>query len=198
MLLSPNYAQDGNKSLHSEEIRGKLANNAKNIYSLKSTFTQNKYISSLGISVESKGMFLYKKQDKKIRWEYTSPNKFLVIIKNGEIHTQNQENSFPNNNVSKLFSELNSIILSSLNGEILSDNNFTYEIKENNKQFIIELSPRSNSRLKPILEKLNIFINKTDLAIAEIKLTEPVGDYTSIVLDNVQMNVSVNDSNFQF
>ena len=57
---------------------------SKNTLSIESDFVQEKNLQVLSEKIISKGHFTFKKENR-LRWEYTSPSKYLIVINNQKI-----------------------------------------------------------------------------------------------------------------
>ena len=192
------YTQEYKKSENPNEINSLLSENAKQVNDLKGVFVQTKHIGSLNIQVESKGSFLYKKQGSKILWEYISPTQSSMVFINGEFHIRQQDNVSANSNKQNaIFSELNTIILNSLSGNLVNTKGFNKDFFESQNRYLIQLRPNS-SELSQFLIKLEIYFNKTDYRVSEVKLYEVGNDITSISFTNLQTNPNLSDSLFKF
>ena len=199
IAITQSYSQTPLTADKKENLKILFKKKAESIQTLKCNFIQTKNISSLGISIESKGIFLFKKLNDNILWEYTSPNQIAIIISKGEFHIRNQ--SIGKNNMSKqneLFSKLNTILLSSINGEILENIDFNTNVFDYNNNYVVELAPKNNNPLNETLASLKVIFRKTDLTITEINLVEITGDKTNIIFQNMLLNTPISDSNFTY
>lgn len=197
LLLLNSYTQEFTLSSNSRSLNELLTTNAKQINTLKGDFVQTKLISSLGMQVESKGNFLYKKQGNKILWKYIAPTQFELVFIDGKFHINQQDNAANSNKQNGLFFELNAILLNSLSGNLSDTKGFNKAYFESNNKFMIQLTPDS-SKLSELLLKIEIIFNKSDSSISEVKLFEVGNDITSIAFVNLQSNQTIADAAFQF
>jgi outer membrane lipoprotein carrier protein len=173
-----------------------LNNRANEIASFQCNFRQQKYMSYLDATVESKGRFVLKKNNR-IRWEYTEPNQYLIIINEGKvsIKTPNQNNSaIPKEN--KLLDQLNTLVKSTLNGKLGQDEHFVLSLYENAEVYRIVLVPKT-TEMKSFLKVIKIDFTKKTLDINILQLIEVSDDYTSLNFENQIFNKSVPDSEFE-
>jgi outer membrane lipoprotein-sorting protein len=100
-------------------IREGVRKAAATVQSISSDFTQEKEMKILEEKIRSKGRFLFKKESK-LRWEYTSPFSYTILI-NGPVITIRDETSTRAFNMqsNKVFAEVNAIILGSVRGTLL-------------------------------------------------------------------------------
>ena len=111
MLMQFSFAQEESYALVSEveAVKAKIRNNAKVTTSVSCEFVQEKHLTMMEEVLISNGRFLFKKENK-VRWEYTDPITYAIII---------NDNSFTINNDGKisqfdaesnvLFKEINNI-----------------------------------------------------------------------------------------
>lgn len=181
--------------VNSNPIVDRLNNRANEIVTFQCNFKQLKYMSYLDATIESKGRLSLKKNNR-IRWEYTSPNQYLIIINDGKvsIKTSNQtNNTIPKDN--KLLEQLNTLVKSTLNGKLGQDEHFSLTLFENNNTYRVILEPKT-PEMKIFLKKVKIDFNKTTLDIITLQLIELSDDYTSLIFENQLFNKSIPDSEF--
>ena len=173
----------------------KLEEISKNTETVKSRFVQYKQLSVLENTIESRGIFMFKKPGK-VRWEYQSPYPYLILMNKGRMTVKEegkvQEFDTESN---RMFKEINDLMLSMLSGEILNNPHFDTEIKENSEQILAVLTPRKKE-LKQMMQSIEMYFNKNTYVITEIKIPEASGDYTRIVFKNRQNNIPLSESEF--
>lgn len=178
-----------------EEFQSDIQNQSASAKDLSVDFVQSKFIQYLGISVESRGQLHFKKPGK-IRWQYTEPYEFVLIINNGHFHLsdpQKKMNFKEKENV--LFNEIGGIVEESLNGNLLVNDNYEISFFSNSVFYKLSMTP-TNSGIKEIIEKVEIVFHKKNFQLSSFRFTEPKGDVTSIRLGNVISNTSLPDSLF--
>ena len=194
---SISHSQEAAPSNNYDNILKKLEENSRTINTLKGNFLQTKHIYSLNIQIESKGLFYYKKENQKIRWEYSQPSKFSAIFNNGDFNIRNQDNSISaETNKGKLFTELNTVILSSLEGSLSKLDDFELSVYELEFGYLISLIPNSNISISKLLTKIDIQFNNSDYTVSKIELFELNGDITSISFQSLAVNPSISDNLF--
>ena len=80
-------------------------------------------------------------------------------------------------------------------GTALENKNFTSVVYENDKQYLLELTPKLKA-FKDFFKKINIFIDKKDYSVNKFDMIEASGDNTVITFTNKQFNTNVTDANF--
>ena len=179
-----------------ERITRYITDASLGITTIRSDFTQEKEVSVLSEKIVSKGKFFFKKE-KLLRWEYTDPFKYLIIINNDQllVRDDNRENriSLQSN---KVFREVNNIIMGAVRGTLLADTkNFKATLFDDNAAYLCILVPLS-PRLKEALSEIWLWFNKNDYTVDKLDLRETSGDYTRIRFSGKQLNTVISDENF--
>ena len=181
-----------------DEFKLKLKEATKSTNSVESDFTQNKNLSILAKPIISKGKFWYKKE-KKVRWEYTSPYLYLVIINDTKLFIKDKNNKEQYDTQSnKMFQQLNDFLIGCINGDILNNTkDFDLTFKENETMYFVTLIPKAQ-QMKKMLSEIHIYFDKKDLSVSKLKMVEQGGDYTNIEFYNKKLNVNISDEKFNF
>ena len=191
------HGQDSSFHLVSDpsEIQVKIAKIAKETTSIQSDFEQEKHISFMSEPMISKGKF-YFKQENKIRWEYTDPYKYAIVMNEGKITIFDGENKNRFDVKSKIiFNRINEMMLNTIKGNVLNNNEFDNRIYENDQFVLVRLKPIAK-QIKKHIDQIDIYFNKKDIQVSEIKITEQSGDDTRIFFKNRVLNQNVADSYF--
>jgi len=104
-----------------EAFKQKFSEATRKTQTIEASFIQEKNLSILSEKIITKGRFMFKKE-KKLRWEYTEPFHYLIILNNGLILIQDEEKKSKidiRNN--KMFAEINSIIIGCVQGNLFND-----------------------------------------------------------------------------
>ena len=174
-----------------------LNQNTLKISTLTSNIVQEKNLSVLTEKIITKGHFLYKKE-KNLRWEYTEPFSYLVILKDDKIFIKDEDkaNQFDVNS-NKMFSEINNIMIGCIRGSILKDDKgFRASYFENTSYFMVKLHPLTG--LKEFLKEIRIYFDKNDYTISKLEMYESSGDFTKIDFIDKKINTPVPDEKFNF
>jgi len=177
------------------DFKKKFAEASKAVNTIKSDFTQEKNLSVLSEKIKSKGVFMFMKQNR-TRMEYTSPFKYLLVINGDKVFIKDEQksNSFSSKS-NKIFENINKIMIDCVQGTALENKNFTSVVYENDKQYLLELTPKLKA-FKDFFKKINIFIDKKDYSVNKFDMIEASGDNTVITFTNKQFNTNVTDANF--
>lgn len=181
-----------------DEFKLKLKEATKTTNSVESDFTQNKNLSILAKPIISKGKFWYKKE-KQVRWEYTEPYLYLIVIKDSKLFIKDKNNQKQYDTQSnKMFQQLNDFLIGCINGEILNNTkDFDLTFKENELLYYVVLIPKVQ-KMKQMLSEINIYFDKKDYSVSKLKMVEQGGDYTVIEFFNKKLNANISDEKFNF
>jgi len=176
-------------------IRQKVNEMALKTNSINTEFVQEKNLTFLDEKIISKGILLYKKPDM-LRLEYTSPYTYLLILNNGNLLIKSEGSEIKVDlESSKMFNEINDLIINSVQGKILNMPNLSTEFYESDNFFFIQLHPEQEE-LRKYIETIELFINKNDYTVSDFKVIELSGDYTLIKFINKKINEEIPDERF--
>ena len=168
---------------------------SKTVNSIESDFTQEKNLSILSEKVNSKGHFVFKKENM-LRWEYSSPYKYLIVINKDKIWIKDEKKTSKYDmNTNKVFKEINDIMISCVQGTIFKAGKFTIAYFENDKYYKLELSPLQKN-MKESLKKINMYFDKNVTSVSKLYMIEPNEDYTTLEFINKKLNAAVADNIF--
>jgi len=175
--------------------RKKVIAVSQNSNTIKSDFVQEKNLSMLSEKIISKGIFYFKKENK-VRLEYREPFNYLLVINNGKILIKDDAKSTQMDmHKSKIFQQVNNIIINCVNGSALSNPDFEVKMFENNAQLKLEMKPISKG-LKEFFNSIIIFMDKNDYSVSRIEMNELSGDNTIINFHNKVLNGQIADDLF--
>ncbi len=165
------------------------------IRTIQSEFLQVKHLSFLEEEVKSSGRFIFEKENR-LRWEYGSPFFYLIIFKNDSILIQDQKDTRTYDmNSSRMFIEINNIMMGLVNGDILQSDDFSVEYLEQQDIYILELTPL-NTDMKEFLSKIRLHLSRKNYTADEIFMIEPSGDYTHIRFFQKKLNEDIPPHSF--
>ena len=163
--------------------------------SLQSNFVQHKHLSFLEETITTEGQFWYK-NDNLLRWQYTSPFKYSIVLNNGKLliddEGRRQEMDLQGN---EMFKKINQIIIDCLEGNVLHREEFAVEIFDNETLFLAILQPKMEG-MADYISGIHVFFNKKDMQVARVKMLEGEDDYTDIEFKQPKVNGSIDDSIF--
>ncbi|MCD4789201.1 MAG: outer membrane lipoprotein carrier protein LolA [Bacteroidales bacterium] len=177
-------------------FKSNLAEMTEKTNTIKSDFIQEKNLSFLSEKIISKGLFYFKKENK-IRWQYSEPFEYLIIINENKIYIKDEDREIKYDMASnKIFKEINKIITGCVQGEILNnDKEYKIEYYENDNFYYVKLTPYSE-KMKEFLSNINIYFDKKDFSVSKLEMIELSGDYTKIEFFNKKLNNEIHDEIF--
>ena len=171
-------------------LKAKIDNMSKVTNSIESDFTQVKDLSMLSEKITSKGHFYFQKKNN-LRWEYTTPYKYIIVINQDKIFIKD-ENKLKkyDMNSNKVFKEINDIMISCVNGDILKSNKFKISFFENDTYYKLELIPTMKG-MKESLKKINMYFDKSVTSVVKLDMLEPSDDITTLDFSNKKINAPI-------
>lgn len=168
---------------------------AKSTKTLTTDFVQYKHMDFLSKDIETSGKMNFKSPGM-LLWQYTKPYQYSVIFKNNKIHINDAgKKSQMDAGGSKMFGKLNKLIISTVNGNMFDENEFTINFFKTKDHNITKLVPK-DAALKKYIKQMELYFDKKGNMVAEVKMIEPSDDYTRIVFKNKVLNAPVPDSVF--
>lgn len=195
-LLLSSVAQE--KSMSKSEIQTFKENvkaSAKSITTIKSDFTQYKHLDILSNDIETNGHMVFKSPNL-VKWQYTKPFSYSVIFKGDQLLI-NDDGTKSNVDIgsSKLFKNLNELIISSIKGDMFIENDFNISYLKSNTYYKATFIPKEKAILNYIAQ-FELLFDKTNAQVFEVKMIEPSQDYTRIVFKNRVLNTPVSNAVF--
>ena len=178
-----------------KQVEQKLNAHSATLNTIYSDFTQEKHLAYLNDVIISEGKFWFKKENL-LRWEYTSPYKYIIAINNGKFTIKDGDDIKAYDiNSNKAFQEVNNMIVSSVKGDLLKENKFTVTALKSSDSYLIRLVP-NNKEMAKILKTIELYFNISDLNIYKVKMIENEEDYTIILFKNKKINEAIPASIF--
>jgi outer membrane lipoprotein-sorting protein len=197
-LCGTAFPQDKPEEMKNPSLfRKKLAEATQLTNTIESTFNQEKSLSVLSEKILTKGKFYFKKNNM-LRWEYTEPFKYMIILNNGKIliRDEEKENQF-DARTNKVFGEINAILLGCVQGTLLNDEKkFQATFFETNTSFLVKLLPEE-MQLKKIFSGIDIYFDKNDYSVSRLIMNEASGDNTTIKFSGKKFNQPIPDEKFR-
>ena len=176
-------------------FKKKFSDESAKVISITSDFTQDKTLTALTETITSSGKFWFKRSNR-VRIEYVKPFTYLMIMDGDKmlIRDDEKENKI-NVKSNKLFQQVNRIMIDCVQGTILDSKDFTTKVFENDKVYLLEMTPASRS-LREFFQTILLTVDKSDYSVKSIEMNEPAGDKTVISFKNKKLNEQVADAVF--
>jgi len=192
------FSQENEKFLpvkNIKEVEQKLNKHSATLNTIYSDFTQEKHLAYLNDVIISNGKFWFKK-DNLLRWEYTTPYKYIIVINDNKFTIKDGDDIKEYDiNSNKAFKEVNNMIISSVKGDLLKENKFTVTALKSSKSYLIKLVPK-NEEMSKVLTRIELYFNISDLNIYKVKMIENEEDYTIILFENKKINEAISKNIF--
>lgn len=177
-------------------FRNKLSQASKNMKTLEAGFTQQKRMEILTEAVISKGHLSYMNGNM-VRWEYTEPFKYAIVINDGKITIRDEKRTSSYDlTANSAFLEINSKLSGIINGDIVnSKSDFRIRYFENDRLYLLKLTPLAKG-MKDYFKSIFVWFDKGDLTVAKLRMTELSGDFTEIEFFGKKLNQPIPDDRF--
>ena len=166
------------------------------VKSIQCDFTQVRQSTMLKEKQTSKGQMFF--SGKNLKWAYTSPNKYALIVKaDGQVYMQQDGKTRKADGQSgQLFKGIAQIVMGSVTGTALSNNDeFTVEMYTLGDQWVAKLTPKQ-AKLKKMFTCIHLYFNDKHNAVTKVEMKEASGDTTTITFANTKLNEKIADSVF--
>lgn len=172
-----------------------FARESAKIQSIESGFSQEKVLSALTETIQSRGQFWFKRSDK-VRIEYKTPFRYTMVLNGDKMLVRDGEKqSQINVRSNKLFQQVNRIMIDCVQGTILDSKDFTSRIFEDQDSYLLELTPSSRN-LREFFDVIHLTVGKQDYVASSIEMNEPGGDKTTINFVDRKLNTLIADAVF--
>lgn len=161
------------------------------VKSIQCDFTQVRQSTMLKEKMTSKGKMSY--SGKNLKWEYTEPNKFALIVKeeNGQQQVyiqQDGKTKKADGQSGQMFKGIAQIVMGSVTGTALSDNgDFTVEMYTQGDIWVAKLTPKQ-AKLKKMFTSIHLYFNDKHNSVTKVEMKEANGDGTVITFTNVKLS----------
>lgn len=158
--------------------------------SITADFTQVKDMSFMEEKVTSSGRFYFQKE-KQMRWEYTAPFDYAIILNGDRIRIIDEGKSKDfDTGSNRMFLEISNVMTWMVNGTLLNSNQFTTTWYEAPGYYKAVLVP-TGAMMKDYLTRIELKLSKSDYTVDELKMFEKSGDYTLITFRNKKLNETI-------
>ncbi|WP_052599967.1 outer membrane lipoprotein carrier protein LolA [Aureispira sp. CCB-QB1] len=196
LAYTSSFAQTFKPMKDSKAFQQKLHSIAASTNSLQSDFVQTKHIDVLSEDIESHGKLFYKANNK-LRWEYTEPLEYLIILKDGKVSIKDEGKvSSYDLSGNKTFQKINEMMIGSIQGDLLvNEEDYQYEFKESNTAYLVIMTPKQK-KVQEFMKNINIYFSKKDYSVEQVKMVEQSGDYTLMKFKNKKNNANIPEQTF--
>ena len=161
---------------------------------LSANFSERKISSLYNTPKTAKGKLFFKKNDK-IRWEHFDPNHQVILINGKKIKYQENHKEIKNTTSTMVVKKIQKLMLNLINGNFLAQKEFLINYYENNQNYKLILKPL-NKKIGRYLSEVDLIFDKNSLELKEMELCENETEKVEYTFSNIQINKSIDDSNF--
>ena len=193
----PMAAQKDLKPLASTaEFQERLKKEAASLSSIESDFTQEKFLDVFNEKVLSKGRFYYK-QENMIRMDYTLPVDYQIIINGQELKIVSEgKSNVVNLGSNQMMNEMKGMLAACMVGDLSSMTSaYKLEYYESPSLYVVKIRPVSKS-VQAYISEIVISIDKKNMAVQTLRLSENAKDYTEYHFTNQKYNTLTGDEKF--
>ena len=180
-----------------KELVKNIASASKQMKTLRCDFVQKQTITILSDELLSEGKLWFKQPDK-LCWEYAKPYLYRFTLNGNKvmIGAENNKNNVIDVNSSKVFNEISRVIVSSVNGTgIFDEDKFAAKFNVGTENFQVELTPKQKE-LKQLFANITLTFNKNDYSVNNVEIKQISGDTMYITMKNKQINREIGDEIF--
>jgi outer membrane lipoprotein-sorting protein len=178
-------------------FKANLLTSTKKARSIECDFTQKKFLEVLEEPVVSKGIFCFKRENL-VRWEYSSPVKYLIIINNDKIFVKDdKKTNVIDTKSNKIFKEITDMMMSCFEGNLQAiEKKYSVQYFEDANAYMTRLVPLDKKAVVYV-KNIDMYFDKKDMTISKLNIVEPSNDYTEYVFTNKKLNTAISDEKFK-
>ena len=176
-------------------FRERFQKESASVQTIESSFKQDKILLALTEKITATGKFWFKRSDR-VKIEYKKPFVYTMVLNGDKMLVRDgQKESQINVRSNKLFQQVNRIMIDCVQGTILQSKDFDTRVFENEKVYLLELTPKART-LREFFETIVLLVDKKDYSANSIEMNEPSGDQTTIIFQDKKVNGPIDDAVF--
>ncbi len=187
-----------------QKFRTDMLSTAKTMTTMKSDFVQIKHISGMTKDIEQTGEFCFKKDDK-LSLEYKKPMASQIVMNGSKIKmTSGGRSTVMDGNSNPAIANLKNMMSSCLSGQLPENSdNIKLDLYENDTQYLVYVTPKSDSNLAKRADHMEVVVTKADYTIVSFTMVEKPkangkgSDYMKFTFSNMKRNVTIDDAIFK-
>lgn len=174
----------------------RLKKEAALLSSIESDFTQEKFLDVFNEKIVSKGRFYYK-QENMIRMDYTSPVDYQIIINGQKLKIVSEgKSNVVNLGSNQMMNEMKGMLAACMIGDLtVMSSAYRLEYYESPSLYVVKIRPVSKS-VQAYISEIIISIDKKDMSVQTLRLSENAKDYTEYHFTNRKYNTLTSDEKF--
>ena len=160
---------------------------------LTADFTETVESSMFKNPQTSKGKLYYKSSDK-IRWENLT-TKQLILLDGSKVKMSENGKEINNAMTNKVVKKIQSMMLSMLSGDFLSEKEFKISYYESGTHYKLVLTPK-NPRMAKYIQKIDLLFDKKSALLDSMLMYESKDQKVNYNFSNTSVNSTISDSKF--
>ncbi|MDL2305565.1 outer membrane lipoprotein carrier protein LolA [Bacteroides sp. OttesenSCG-928-D19] len=180
-----------------EEFNALLAREAQTLKSIESDFIQYKYLDVFDETITSHGKFYYQKENK-ISMSYNKPLDYLIVINNNQLKiVSDGKTNVMNLSANKMMNQMQDMLTACMVGDLSrlsSDYELTYF--EDDSNYFVRIKP-VNKNILAYIVGIEIYLDKKDLSVNKLRLSETETNYTEYLFKNKKFNTLTDEKIFK-
>ena len=174
----------------------RLKKEAASLSSIESDLTQEKFLDVFNEKIVSKGRFYYK-QENMIRMDYTSPVDYQIIINGQKLKIVSEgKSNVVNLGSNQMMNEMKGMLAACMIGDLtVMSSAYQLEYYESPSLYVVKIRPVSKS-VQAYISEIIISIDKKDMSVQTLRLSENAKDYTEYHFTNRKYNTLTSDEKF--
>jgi len=167
------------------------------VKSIESDFRQIKHIDAFDKDIASSGKFYYRATNK-ISLNYANPLTYLIVINGDKIKIESDgKKNVINLKDNKQLKEMHNMLTACMTGNFSGiSNDYRMEFYEDEAFYLVNVKP-VNESIKKYIMQFDIYLNKKDMSVDKLRISETESDYTEYCFNNKKFNILNNDALFK-
>lgn len=177
-----------------DALKNLIKNQAAGTKTLSADFVQTKHLDFLSDDIITKGKLVFKAPNL-VKWEYVDPFQYSILFTDGTMYIDDAgKKSQMDMGGSKLFEQLNQLIVNSVKGDMFQEDEFVISYYKMGSDSEVHFFPKSKNLAKYIKAFHLTFNPKGE--VVQVKMLEPTDDYTQIDFSHRTVNQPLPDAVF--
>ena len=179
------------------EIKERIISAIKSTNTIECNFSQTKHLKILKQELSAKGKLFFTDTDC-IRWQYTSPQSYSIVINRNKMLVESDKNkTITDINKNRIAREIAKIMKQALQGNFLQkEDEFEVSIVNNNSSMEITLKPKKQE-IKRMFSLIKLYVSHSTYMINRVEISERSGDLTTISFSNIKRNTTIDTKVFK-
>ena len=167
------------------------------VKSVESDFKQIKHINDFDQDITSSGKFFYVPSNK-ICLKYAKPRPYLIVINGNKIKIESDgKKNIMNLKDNKQMQEIQYVLSICLSGNFSNiSSDYRTEFYED-ESFYLATIKSVNESVKKDITQFDIYLNKKDMSVGKLRISETKGDYTEYNFSNIKLNTLSGEALFK-